>query len=437
MSETPFFNGDSSKCNTNSCQNALSSADQLNQQCYCKTLNQTALSNWLDTEFPDRDLSKTYQQFFSNVASFISPQDANYIRESIQAIERVVHLNSYQERALAQAHPNAHFNPGTAGAFIGYDFHLTHGQLMKARPQLIEINTNAGGGFLNSLLRNAQLACCPPMSGEADKEHLFTLYLDMFLNEWRLQRGEQPLKRIAIVDTDPEAQFLFPEFKLAQRLFESRDIETLIASPESLSYQNNRLYCAGKPIDLVYNRLTDFVLGTDACRNLNLAYQHGDVVVTPSPYHYAIYADKRNLTLLSNEQALRELGVNQTDIDIVCASIPHSIEVSADNAAALWEKRRQLFFKPASGYGSKATYRGDKLTKGVWEQILKGQYIAQDNISPSERSILLDGQASSLKMDVRAYSYQGNIQLLAARLYQGQTTNFRTPGGGFSPLFIA
>ena len=29
-----------------------------------------------------------------------------------------------------------------------------------------------------------------------------------------------------------------------------------------------------------------------------------------------------------------------------------------------------------------------------------------------------------------AYAYAGAVQWVAARLYQGQTTNFRTPGGG-------
>ncbi len=40
-----------------------------------------------------------------------------------------------------------------------------------------------------------------------------------------------------------------------------------------------------------------------------------------------------------------------------------------------------------------------------------------------------------MKVDVRNYAYDGTVQLLAARLYQGQTTNFRTPGGGFAPVF--
>ncbi len=40
-----------------------------------------------------------------------------------------------------------------------------------------------------------------------------------------------------------------------------------------------------------------------------------------------------------------------------------------------------------------------------------------------------------MKVDVRNYAYDATVQLQAARLYQGQTTNFRTPGGGFAPVF--
>ena len=31
---------------------------------------------------------------------------------------------------------------------------------------------------------------------------------------------------------------------------------------------------------------------------------------------------------------------------------------------------------------------------------------------------------------------RSRVLLAAARLYQGQTTNFRTPGGGFAPVFF-
>jgi hypothetical protein len=109
--------------------------------------------------------------------------------------------------------------------------------------------------------------------------------------------------------------------------------------------------------------------------------------------------------------------------------------VTAGNRETLWEKRRQLFFKPAAGYGSKAAYRGDKLTKRVWEEIGKSTYVAQALVVPSERHVAPAQPPTALKADIRNFAYDGVVKLVAARLYQGQTTNFRTPGGGFAPVF--
>ncbi|MBS1246209.1 MAG: hypothetical protein H6R47_408, partial [Proteobacteria bacterium] len=101
----------------------------------------------------------------------------------------------------------------------------------------------------------------------------------------------------------------------------------------------------------------------------------------------------------------------------------------------LWAERKRLFFKPAGGYGSKAVYRGDKLTRRVWEEILAGDYVVQELVPPGERQVQVEAESTALKYDVRCFVYAGKIQLLAARLYQGQVTNFRTPGGGFAPVF--
>jgi hypothetical protein len=94
-----------------------------------------------------------------------------------------------------------------------------------------------------------------------------------------------------------------------------------------------------------------------------------------------------------------------------------------------------LFFKPFGGHGGKAVYRGDKVTQRVWSEIVRGGYVAQDFASPGERMVKLDGTAERRKTDVRLYTYDGRILLTAARLYQGQVTNFRTPGGGFAPVY--
>jgi hypothetical protein len=117
------------------------------------------------------------------------------------------------------------------------------------------------------------------------------------------------------------------------------------------------------------------------------------------------------------------------------AAIPRTEIMTISNRDALWTKRRELFFKPATGYGSKAAYRGEKLTKRVWEEITKSTYVAQALVVPSERHVAGIETATTLKADVRNFAYAGVVKLVAARLYQGQTTNFRTPGGGFAPVF--
>ena len=139
---------------------------------------------------------------------------------------------------------------------------------------------------------------------------------------------------------------------------------------------------------------------------------------------------------MSDEASLAALGVSEQARAVLARGVPRTAQVSPERAADLWERRRTLFFKPAAGYGSKAAYRGDKLTRRVWQDILAGDYVAQTLVPPSERLVNVDGGETDLKLDVRAYAYGGQIQLLAARLYQGQTTNFRTSGGGFAAAFL-
>ena len=70
------------------------------------------------------------------------------------------------------------------------------------------------------------------------------------------------------------------------------------------------------------------------------------------------------------------------------------------------------------------------------EEIAKGGYIAKQLVTPGERIVKMGEARESRKMDVRLYTYDGKLLIAAARLYQGQTTNFRTSGGGFAPVFI-
>ena len=346
------------------------------------------------------------------------------MNDIVRAVEGVVALPAYRARVLAQAPAIARLPVRARGAFLGYDFHLT-----PDGPRLIEINTNAGGGLLNAYLLAAH-------GHAAEGARVRDDFVAMFREEWRLERGERPLARIAIVDEEPAGQFLAPEFELFRQLFEEHGIAAAVADPRDLVRDGDRLLHDGKPVDLIYNRLTDFVLDSAVDRDLRLVFEAGGVVLTPHPQAHALYADKRNLMLLSDAATLAGMGVAAADSDVLLRGVPRTVAVTPEDGERFWGERRQWFFKPPAGFGSRAAYRGDKLTRRVFEEVLHGGYIAQAIAPPSEHEIAVAGEMRRMKADIRCYVYAGRVQLVAARLYQGQTTNFRTPGGGFAPVFV-
>lgn len=414
-------------------------ADSLNRGCACRTLNRAHLRHQLEVEpalagLYD-EIAHSRPNLFSATTVFITPEQYQRMAAIVAAVEKVVALPAYQAAMLARAPALASLEHGPKGAFMGFDFHLgEHG------PQLIEINTNAGGALLNTVLALAQQVCCQEMEWAfqppTELMQLEQTFFAMFAEEWHRQRGDAPLGRIAIVDDDPVAQYLYPEFQLFERLFSRFGAVAVIADARQLVWRDGRLWHAGQVIDMVYNRITDFYLQDPAHDALRQAYEAGAVVLTPDPRAHALYADKRNLVILSDASALTRLGVSQALQETLLAGVPHTEQVVPEQADQLWAQRRKLFFKPAAGYGSKAAYRGDKLTRRVWEEILAGDYVAQAIAPPSERLTQVGGTTADLKLDVRAYVYGDVIQLVAARLYAGQTTNFRTPGGGFASVFV-
>ncbi len=365
---------------------------------------------------------------------FISTQQAARMSALVGAIESVLALPAYQEEVLARAPVIARHQPGAGGVFFGYDFHVGDTGM-----GLIEINTNAGGAMLNALLARAQRACCTAVQDllptVATVEAFEAGIVAMFRSEWALGGRTRPLRSVAIVDENPEAQYLYPEFLLFKQLFEANGLRAIIAAPEALQLRDGVLYCGTEAIDLVYNRLTDFYFEADASAALREAYLSDAAVVTPHPRAHALHADKRNLALLSDPDQLRRLGVPEATRALLLEHIPRTEIVTAANAERLWGERKRLFFKPFAGFGSRAAYRGDKLTQRVWQEIIAGGYIAQALVAPGERMLSELDAAPALKFDLREYVYQGRVQWTSARLYQGQTTNFRTPGGGFAPVY--
>ena len=74
-------------------------------------------------------------------------------------------------------------------------------------------------------------------------------------------------------------------------------------------------------------------------------------------------------------------------------------------------------------------------TRTAFDHILAHRYVAQAIVPTSFRTIsTIEGEETELRVDVRNWAMHGETWLRAARLYRGQTTNFRTAGGGFAPV---
>lgn len=353
------------------------------------------------------------------------------IVDFVRAVSDLILQPTYQAAVAERQHDAiAKIPPGVCLAF---DFHVGGDT-----PQLIEINTNAGGSLLVTLLERA-------WGNNAGADQAEAALLKMFIDEWAAWGSNRPLKTVAIVDESPEQQYLYPEFERWQMLFESAEVHALICAPEQLRCDEmGRLWHGGKAIDLLYNRLTDFALTTESCAAIHCAWLHqksgatSGTLITPHPQAHALWADKRNLQWLSDSDVLQEFGLTTPEAECIVRCVPRTVPVLAKDAEQFWATRKQWFFKPQAGFGSRAAYRGDKITKRVFEEILQGGYVAQAYAPPPEVVVNhpVTNEPTTLKYDLRVYAYNGQIQLLAARLYQGQTTNFRTPGGGFAPVSV-
>src|SRR3989338_96315 len=131
----------------------------LNGDCHSALLDHAALQRALQTQGGVWHglVTERCQHLFADAPVFISVAQMQQMRAVIDAVERVVALPGWMNRTLS--HTDPHLNPlpqageeanvksnlQSLGVFFGYDFHLN-----SDGAHLIEINSNAGGAFLNA-----------------------------------------------------------------------------------------------------------------------------------------------------------------------------------------------------------------------------------------------------------------------------------------------
>lgn len=289
--------------------------------------------------------------------------------------------------------------PHNEGVCTSYDFHWTTENELK----LIEINTNA-----------AFLALGTELYDFHKKKSSFSTadIVDMFSNEAQL--CGRALKTLTITDEDPQNQRLYIEFLLYQKIMEQRGIKTEIKDISEINSDESS--------DLIYNRYTDFYLNDPIkSKAIHESYLAGKINLSPNPYEYFLLADKQRMIDWQH----------QTDLPVP-KSLLKTYDLGIAEREMIWSERKKLFFKPKNSFGSKQAYKGAAVSHKTFDDFYGPSMLAQEYAQPAEVDVLVGTEKLKMKYDLRCYAYQGKLQIVIARLYQGQTTNLKTTGGGFT-----
>ena len=174
------------------------------------------------------------------------------------------------------------------GIFNSFDFHYAVGS-----PKLIEVNSNAGGAFVQAELDRSMWDTLDPNCRAAGAPAYDPS--SMILDCWRQLRPGRFLADVAIIESFPEERPLFSDMKLAVRSLLERGIRARIATPESLQIHQGKLHDRYGQVDFAYNRLTDFEFSCDSSRALRNAWLEGLAIVAPNPNVHEGYANKKTL----------------------------------------------------------------------------------------------------------------------------------------------
>ena len=364
-----------------------------------------SIVSYISKHFP-----KTAEQFQTTAiinSNLFSPFQIELPREvlnqSKQLIKEIYQLSETPQYMQAIEVPKNFENwPKTPSVLTCLDFHYSSEMGLK----LIEINTNA------SLYIPFQI------QKQALKDP--TQFLDLSLLEKSFYKtfDLDRFPELSIFDEQPEKEGLYFEFLLYQEWLKKLGIKCNIISAdnyEKLALKN------------IYNRHTDFYLEQISRQTQFKDYYENRRIFSPNPKGYFLFADKKRLNVF--RRLLKENGSQNYEM------IPETLQFKDfENQDELWKKRKQYFFKPDQSFGSKGAFAGKSISKKAFAALYSPEFIAQEYCPAGRQTFKHSGEDIEMKYDLRLYCFEGTLQSYGARIYQGQTTNMKTPLGGLAPL---
>jgi len=319
---------------------------------------------------------------------------------------------SYTGKLAGKIAASAEFDPGMPSVLMGYDFHLTPNG-----PQLIEINNNAGGLFVeeDQWLPQPNIKDLPG----GLKERLQS----MFASSW---------ENMAVLDEDVESQFMYPEMLAYAGLLSGQGRQAKVVSPEDIrAGDDGTLHVGEMRLDAIYNRHTDFYLESSEMAHIREAYLCGRVALTPNPRSYALLGDKGRMVDWWRPGLLDDC-LPAADVSFIRSIVPETHMLSEVGNDEAWADRKSWVFKPAARHGGKGVLLGKAMSRKRLMQMDAAETVVQRYVAPS----VVNVGGSDYKFDVRLFTHGESLIAVAGRIWQGMVTNFRTPGSGWTSLDI-
>lgn len=339
------------------------------------------------------------EQLLSPYQIKLSSQQLKQIKNDVQDYWN---LRTWGEKNLSTGYNELGLRkPNNYSVCMSYDFHIN----ASGQPELIEVNTNAAFLALGLELY-AYHNLKNPIADFTEKN-----LIEMFLNEIKLTGAQN--RSVAIIDENPEAQRLYIEFLLFKQILKKNNIESEIfdiSKTEKFKY-----------FSLIYNRYTDFYFKENKSSDLKDLYNQNKLHLSPHPYEYFLLADKQRLLDWNTQSEMKKP-----------LSLLKTYDLGQADREQIWNERKTLFFKPKTSFGGKQAYKGASMSRKVFDEVFNEGFIAQQLSIPSTLKVEIPNQTQEFKYDLRCFAYQNQVQLIVARLYQGQITNLKTTGGGFA-----
>ncbi len=346
-----------------------------------------------------------------------------------QAIQSLFSLSRKAEyaRSLEPVPGISETHTTNRSVLMAYDFHTTDdGQCF-----LVEVNTNAAGYIFCALMEMIHRD-----SGTTDSAMLRSLG-ESFDEELKLFGRSLPKARIAIADDDIRGQKMFSEFLMYRDWFAQLGAQPELVEAKDFRFANGTLWAGDQALDLIYNRTTDFYFEDPAHQALRQAFLAQTVCISPQPREYWLLADKQRMVEWSQSHFMECASPQERNAisQVVLPTFDKNAFASKDE---IWAQRKQLFFKPKRSHGGKSVYRGETVSRKVFERLMAEDILIQ-RFQPAARVPTEDTRSvlNNWKYDLRFFVYTDKIQAVAARIYQGQVTNFSSPMGGFTRVQFA